>query len=91
MDVASIASAYQGPERWRRKFLALRSTHKKLNAEAKPKILEALQKLGDARKTALFAMREEFILTARIQTMHCTTKKSHELHLGKRKLNQYET
>lgn len=56
MDVASITGAYQGLKAAKDILGALFDA--KVDAEAKPKILEALQKLGEAQDT-LFALREE--------------------------------
>jgi len=56
MDVASIASAYQGLKA--AKDILGVVFDAKVDAEAKPKVLEAMQKLGDAQD-ALFALREE--------------------------------
>ena len=56
MDVATITSAYQGLKA--AKEILGAAFDAKVDAEAKPKVLEALQKLGDAQD-ALFALREE--------------------------------
>jgi len=56
MDVASITGAYQGLKTAKDILGVLFDA--KVDAEAKPKILEALQKLGEAQDT-LFALREE--------------------------------
>ena len=56
MDVASIASAYQGLKA--AKDILGVVFDSKVDAEAKPKVLDAMQKLGDAQD-ALFSLREE--------------------------------
>jgi hypothetical protein len=56
MDVTSITGAYQGLKAAKDILGVLFDA--KVDAEAKPKILEALQKLGEAQDT-LFALREE--------------------------------
>lgn len=56
MDVATITGAYQGLKT--AKEILGTVFEAKVDAEAKPKVLEALSKLGDAQDT-LFALREE--------------------------------
>jgi predicted RNA-binding Zn-ribbon protein involved in translation (DUF1610 family) len=56
MDAASIIGAYQGLKA--AKEILSAAFDAKVDAEAKPKVLEALQKLGDAQDT-LFALRDE--------------------------------
>ena len=56
MDIATITGAYQGLKAAKDILGVLFDA--KVDAEAKPKILEAMQKLGDAQDT-LFSLREE--------------------------------
>lgn len=56
MDVASITGAYQGLKA--AKEILGAAFDAKVDAEAKPKVLEALHKLGEAQDI-LFALREE--------------------------------
>jgi hypothetical protein len=56
MDAASIIGAYQGLKA--AKEILGAAFEAKVDAEAKPKVIEALQKLGDAQDT-LFALRDE--------------------------------
>lgn len=56
MDLASVGTAYQGLKVV--KDIITGVFDAKVEAEAKPKILEALQRLGEAQDT-LFSLREE--------------------------------
>ena len=61
MDVATISGAYQGLKA--AKEILAAAFEAKVDAEAKPRVLEALSKLGDAQD-ALFALRGA-VLSAR--------------------------
>ena len=56
MDIALVTGAYQGLKATKEILTTIFDA--KVDAETKPKILEALQKLGEAQDT-LFSMREE--------------------------------
>jgi transposase-like protein len=56
MDAASVIGAYQGLKA--AKEILSAAFEAKVDAEAKPKVMDALQKLGDAQDT-LFALRDE--------------------------------
>lgn len=56
MDIATIAAAYEGLKTCKEIFRAFIDT--KVDAEVKPEILAALEKLGNAQDT-LFSLRDE--------------------------------
>jgi predicted RNA-binding Zn-ribbon protein involved in translation (DUF1610 family) len=85
MDIATVTGAYQGLKA--AKEILGAAFEAKVDAEAKPRVLEALQKLGDAQDT-LFALREELFA---LQEANNTLK----LQIGeaaswKEKADQYE-
>lgn len=85
MDVATITGAYQGLKA--AKEILGAAFDAKVDAEAKPKVLEALQKLGDAQDT-LFALREELFS---LQTENNELKKQLSTFSSwKEKTEQYE-
>jgi hypothetical protein len=85
MDFVSITSAYQG-------LMAVKELlnvafEAKVDVEAKPKIIEALQKLGDAQDT-LFALRDELFKLQ--DTNQMLRKQLDESESWKEKADQYE-
>ena len=85
MDVASITGAYQGLKAAKEILGAVFDA--KVDAEAKPKVLEALQKLGDAQDT-LFALREE--LFSLQETNNALRQQIAESASWQNKADQYE-
>lgn len=85
MDIATITGAYQGLKAAKDIFTAVFEA--KVDAEARPEILEALDKLGDAQDT-LFAMREELF---RLQESNSALKQQiAEAESWQVKADQYE-
>jgi predicted RNA-binding Zn-ribbon protein involved in translation (DUF1610 family) len=85
MDVATITGAYQGLKA--AKEILGAAFDAKVDAEAKPRVLEALQKLGDAQD-ALFALRDELFS---LQEANNTLKQQlAESMSWKSKTDQYE-
>lgn len=85
MDVATITGAYQGLKA--AKEILGAAFDAKVDAEAKPRVLEALQKLGDAQD-ALFSLREE--LFALQQANNELRQQVVESESWQRKAEQYE-
>ena len=85
MDVATITGAYQGLKA--AKEILGAAFEAKVDAEAKPKVLEALSKLGDAQD-ALFALREE--LFSLQEENNSLKKQIANAESWKEKADQYE-
>ena len=85
MDVATITGAYQGLKA--AKEILSAAFEAKVDAEAKPKVLEAIQKLGDAQDT-LFALREE--LFALQEANNALKQQIAEAASWKERADQYE-
>jgi hypothetical protein len=85
MDIASVTGAYQGLKAAKEILTAVFDA--KVDAEAKPRVLEALQKLGDAQDT-LFTLREE--LFALQEANNALRKEIADSNAWDTRANQYE-